>query len=45
LEDIPVLLERLEHIKQAEDEIDRDFQDRFENMMYQIPENHHPEEK
>jgi hypothetical protein len=45
LEDIPVLLEKLEHIKQAEDETVRDFQDRFENMLYQIPEIHHPEEK
>jgi hypothetical protein len=45
LEDIPVLLEELEHIKQAEDETVRDFQDRFENMLYQIPESHHPEER
>jgi hypothetical protein len=45
LEDIPVLLERLEHIKQNEDETVRDFQDRFENMLYQIPESHHPEDK
>jgi hypothetical protein len=32
-------------MKQAEDETARDFQDRFENMLYQIPESHHPEEK
>jgi hypothetical protein len=45
LEDIPVLLKELKHIKQAEDETVRDFQDRFENMLYQIPESHHPEER
>jgi hypothetical protein len=45
LEDIPVLLKRLEHIKQTEDETVRDFQDRFEDILYQIPESHHPEEK
>jgi hypothetical protein len=44
-EDIPVLLKELEHIKQAEDETIRDFQDRFENMLYQIPESHHPEDR
>jgi hypothetical protein len=44
-EDIPVLLEELKHIRQAEDETVRDFQDRFENMLYQIPESHHPEER
>jgi hypothetical protein len=45
LEDIPALLKELEHIKQAEDETVRDFQIRFENMLYQIPESHHPEER
>jgi hypothetical protein len=45
LEDIPTLLKELEHIKQAEDETVGDFQDRFENMLYQIPESHHPEER
>jgi hypothetical protein len=44
-EDIPTLLKELEHIKQAEDETVGDFQDRFENMLYQIPESHHPEER
>jgi hypothetical protein len=44
-EDIPVLLEELKHIRQAEDETVRDFQIRFENMLYQIPESHHPEER
>jgi hypothetical protein len=45
LEDISVLLKRLEHIKQIEDETIKDFQDRFEYILYQIPESHHPEEK
>jgi hypothetical protein len=45
LEDIPTLLKELEHIKQAEDETVRDFQIKFENMLYQIPESHHPEER
>jgi hypothetical protein len=45
LEDIPVLLEKLDHIKQAEDETVRDFHYRFENMLYQVPESHHLEEK
>jgi hypothetical protein len=40
----PSTIKELEHIKQAEDETVRDFQDRFENMLYQIPESHHPEE-
>jgi hypothetical protein len=42
LEDITILLKRLEHIKQLEDESIRDFQDRFEDIPYQILERHHP---
>jgi hypothetical protein len=45
LEDISVLLKRLEHIKKIEDETIRHFQDRFEYILYQIPESHHPEDK
>jgi hypothetical protein len=45
LEDITVLLEELKHMKKAKDETVRDFQIRFENMLYQIPENHHPKER
>jgi hypothetical protein len=45
LEDISVLLKRLEHIKQTENETVRHFQDRFEGILYQIPESHHPEDK
>jgi hypothetical protein len=45
LEDISVLLKRLEDIKQTENETLRDFQDRFENTLYQIPKSHRPEDK
>jgi hypothetical protein len=45
LEDIPTLLKELEHIKKAKNETVRDFHDRFENMLYHIPESHHPEER
>jgi hypothetical protein len=34
LEDIPILLKRLEHIKQTENETVRHFQDRFEDILY-----------
>jgi hypothetical protein len=44
-EDIPVLLKELKHIRQAEDETVKEFQIRFENMLYQIPKSHHPEER
>jgi hypothetical protein len=45
LEDIPILLKRLEHIKQTENETVRQFQDRFEDILFQIPRSHHPEDK
>jgi hypothetical protein len=45
LEDIQTLLKRLEYVKQTENETVRDFQDRFEDLLYQIPRNHHPEDK
>jgi hypothetical protein len=45
LEDIQVLLKILKNIKKNENETIRDFQDRFEDILYQIPESHHPEEK
>jgi hypothetical protein len=45
LEDIPTLLEELNHIRQVEDETVRDIQIKFENLLYQIPESHHPEER
>jgi hypothetical protein len=45
LEDIPMLLKRLEHIKQTENETIREFQDRFENLLFQIPGSHRPEDK
>jgi hypothetical protein len=45
LEDISVLLKRLEDIKQTENETLRDFQGRFENTLYQIPKSHPPEDE
>jgi hypothetical protein len=45
LEDIPVLLKRLKHIKQTKNETVRQFQDRFEDILYRIPRSHHLEDK
>jgi hypothetical protein len=45
LEYISVLLKRFKHIKQTENETLRDFQDRFEDTLYQIPKSHHPEDE
>jgi hypothetical protein len=39
----PITIKRTRAYKQTEDETVRDFQGRFENMLYQIPESHHPE--
>jgi hypothetical protein len=45
LENIPVLLKRLEHIKQTKNETVKQFQDRFKDILFQIPGSHHPEDK
>jgi hypothetical protein len=45
LEDTPILLKRLKHIKQTENETIRQFQDRFEDLLFQIPRSHHHENK
>jgi hypothetical protein len=45
LEDIQTLLKELEYAKQTENETVRDFRDRFDRLLYQIPGNHHPEDK
>jgi hypothetical protein len=45
LKTISVLLKILKHIKKNDDETVRDFQDRFEDIIYQIPLSHHPEKK
>jgi hypothetical protein len=45
LEDIQTLLKELEYAKQTENETVRDFRDRFNRLLYQIPGNHHPEDK
>jgi hypothetical protein len=45
LEDILVLLKRLEDVKQTENETLRDFQDRFEHALFKIPKSHRPEDE
>jgi len=42
---ISVPLKILKRIKKIEDETIKDFQDRFEDILYQIPLSHHPKEK
>jgi hypothetical protein len=42
LEDIETLLKRLDYIKQVENETVREFHNRFEKLLYQIPRSHHP---
>jgi hypothetical protein len=45
LGDISILLKRIEHIKQAENETLFDFQSRLEGTLCQIPRSHCPEDK
>jgi broad specificity phosphatase PhoE len=45
LEDIQTLLKRLEYVKQIENETLKDFQVRFEGLLYEIPRSHHPGDK
>ena len=45
LKDIQMLLKRLEYIKQTKNETVKEFQDRFENLLYHIPRSHHPGDK
>jgi hypothetical protein len=45
LKDIQMLLNRFEYIKQAKNEIVREFQDRFENLLWKIPISHQTQEK
>jgi hypothetical protein len=44
-EDMQSLLRELEGIKQAESEIVRAYSARFRKSLYQIPQDHHPEDK
>jgi hypothetical protein len=44
-EDIPLLLKNFEDIKQRENETLFDFQNRFEDTLYQIPKDHRPGEE
>jgi hypothetical protein len=45
LEDIQMLLKRVEYVKQNENETVRDFEGRFEGLLYQIPRSHYPKDK
>jgi hypothetical protein len=45
LEDIQILLKGLEYIRQIEDETVRDFEVRFQMLLYQIPRSHYLEDK
>jgi hypothetical protein len=42
-EDIPILLQKFQDIKQRENETLFDFQNRFEGTLYHIPDSHRPE--
>jgi hypothetical protein len=45
LEDIQMLLKRLEYAKKIENETLWDFQNRFERLLYHIPRSHYPGDK
>jgi hypothetical protein len=45
LKDIQTLLKRLEYIRQNENETVKDFEGRFQRLLYQIPATYTPEEK
>jgi hypothetical protein len=45
LEDISVLQKKLKDIKKTENDTLKDFQDRFEHTLFQIPKIHHPEDE
>jgi hypothetical protein len=45
IEDIHMLIKRLEYMKQTENETVKEFHTRFENLLHQIPRSHHPEDR
>jgi hypothetical protein len=45
IEDIHMLIKRLEYMKQTQRETIKEFHTRFENLLHQIPRSHHPEDK
>jgi hypothetical protein len=45
IEDICMLIKRLEYMKQTENETVKEFHTRFENLLHQIPRSHHPEDR
>ena len=44
IEDVHMLIKRLEHTKQTQNNTVREFHTRFENLLHQIPRSHHPED-
>jgi hypothetical protein len=45
IEYVHMLIKRLEHTKQTQNNTVREFRTRFENLLHQIPRSHHPEDK
>jgi hypothetical protein len=45
IEDIHMLIKRLEYVKQTKNEIVKEFHTRFENLLQQIPRSHRPKDK
>jgi hypothetical protein len=45
IEDIHMLIKKLEHMKQTQNETVREFTTRLENLLHQIPRSHHPKDK
>jgi len=45
LKDIQMLLKTLEYIRQTKNQTVRDFEGRFERLLYQIPASYYPEDK
>jgi hypothetical protein len=45
IEYIHMLIKKIKHIKQTQNETVREFTTRFENLLHQIPRIHHPKDK
>jgi hypothetical protein len=45
LEDIHMLIKRLEYMKQTKNKTVKEFHTKIENLLQQIPRSHHPEDK
>ena len=44
LEDIHMLIKKLDYIQQTKNKTVKEFHTRFENLLHQIPRSHHPED-